>query len=476
MKNLATVLFVLFASNLFGQNINSETAQAVATTFLKSKGNDSELVLVHKTSELYIFNGKSSGFVIVSASDNVTPILGYSTTNTFDVTNTPPAVQQILEGYSKEIAYIVSEQVEVKSVQVQWDNLKNGIAPKVQKSGKVEPMITTQWGQGDQTNYRWYNDSCPWDNTANRNVIAGCNAVAMAQIMKYWNYPSKGTGARSYHCNYEVQGVTRDYGILSANFGNTTYNYSIMPNKLSNQSTDAEKSAIAQLIYHCGVAINTKYSPNLSLAGGDYGAQVDVPDHLGNPKIDVITALQRYFGYAGGIHQIEKRNFTETEWISKIKEELNAGRPIIYGSSSHSYICDGYDEADMFHLNFGWTGSCNGYFHTSSIVPTQGTWSSNQTNGQDAILNIRPNGSTSVTETKSAISIKIYPNPTENNFIIDCENANTIKLYDVLGKEVLTQTVNVKTEINISHLPNGMYNVSVFSEGKIVGNSKIVKQ
>jgi hypothetical protein len=75
----------------------------------------------------------------------------------------------------------------------------------------------------------------------------------------------------------------------------------------------------------------------------------------------------------------------------------------------------------------------------------------------------------------TASSFNIYPNPTNNSFFIDCENFSVIKLFDMLGQELLTQTVNGKTEININHLPQGVYNVRIFSEGKVVGNSKIMK-
>jgi len=461
MKKLIVTAIAVFLMSTVTAQVNESTAKAVGQTFLNSKGSKSELKLAYSNSEYFIFNGET-GFVIVSASNNVTPILGYSTEGNFDVTNLPPAVTEILQGYSKEIAYIISEQIEVKQVLVQWENLSNGIAPKVQKSSTVEPLIQTQWGQGDQTNYKWYNDSCPYDQTAGRNVLVGCNAVTMAQIMKYWNYPSTGTGERSYYHEYAYNGTTYNYGTLSVNFGSTTYNWSSMPNKLT-----ASNPAVAQILYHCGVAINMKYSPNFSGAWGFIGS-VDNLDEVGNPKIDVRTALQRYFGYAEGIYQIEKKDFTETEWISAIKTELDKRQPINYGSSSHSYICDGYDENDMFHLNFGWTGSCNGYFHTSSIIPTQGTWNQNHTNGQYAIMGIKPKNWTSIAETKNENNVKVYPNPTSGELKIKNEElreGTVIEIFNIVGQNVGAYPCGrPETTIDISHLANGMYYLRIWEK------------
>jgi hypothetical protein len=76
----------------------------------------------------------------------------------------------------------------------------------------------------------------------------------------------------------------------------------------------------------------------------------------------------------------------------------------------------------------------------------------------------------------TTFNIQVFPNPTKDKFVIDCENFSMVKVYDMLGKEVLIQNISGKSEINISHLPKGVYSVNVLSEGKLIGNSKIVKQ
>ena len=457
VRNVFMGIFMVLFLNVNGQTITVETAKTVGQTFLNSKGNKSELKLVHSTSEYYVFNGET-GFVIVSNSNNVVPILGYSTSGTFDITNIPPSLTEILNGYSREISYVISEKLEVSTYSKEWENLSNGIIPKVQKSGSVEPMIKTQWGQGDQTQYKWYNDSCPYDETAKRNVLVGCGAVTMAQIMKYYEWPKQGSSSRTYNANYNGN----NYGPQSANFGETTYNWELMPNKLTGAN-----SAVAQLMYHCGVSVNMQYGANYS---GSYGfinpVSVDEIDNVGNPNIDIVTSLQRYFKYSEGIYQIEKRNFnSDEEWISLIKEELNEKRPINYGSSTHSYICDGYDENNLLHMNFGWTGSCNGYFSVASIIPTQGTWSQNHTNGQYAIMGIKPNKSTGISEVNTT-SVRVYPNPTTDKVFVETES--NIKVFSSIGQ--LLQEV-FGTEVSLKNYTSGIYFIQVNGI-----TTKIVKQ
>jgi hypothetical protein len=85
-------------------------------------------------------------------------------------------------------------------------------------------------------------------------------------------------------------------------------------------------------------------------------------------------------------------------------------------------------------------------------------------------------GDVGIVETQCIASLpRIYPNPTSDKFIVDFDGIASVKLYNMFGQEVLTQTVNGKTEININHLPQGVYNVRIFSDGKVVGNSKIMK-
>ena len=109
-----------------------------------------------------------------------------------------------------------------------------------------------------------------------------------------------------------------------------------------------------------------------------------------------------------------------------------------------------------------------------TVVSTANPYTFTVTEDIELVANFEE-GETVITTVETA-NIKIYPNPTNDKFIVDLEGVVSIKLYDMLGREVLTQTANGTTKINISHLPKGIYSIQILSEDKVVGNSKIVKQ
>ena len=146
----------------------------------------------------------------------------------------------------------------------EWEMLESNIMPAEKNVTSVEPMIQTQWNQDC-----YYNALAPvaYGGPCDR-CYAGCVACAMSQVMKYWDYPSKGQGSHSYHHS--------EYGDLSADFGSTTYDWNNMPNSIW-----SDNDAIATLMYHCGVSVDMNFSPSGS------GAQ----------SRDVETAMRMYFGY-----------------------------------------------------------------------------------------------------------------------------------------------------------------------------------
>jgi hypothetical protein len=174
----------------------------------------------------------------------------------------------------------------------------------------------------------------------------GCVAVAMAQIMRYWGYPTTGWGTHSY----SNAGST-----FSADFGNTTYDWEHMPDSLTENSSEAEIEAVATLLYHCGVSLEMRYGPNGSLANTG----------------DAINALRRYFNYTRQIHKEKKSDYSNEEWSSLLMNSLDLSRPIQYvgyGSAGHSFVCDGYDSNGLFHFNWGW-GTANGFFALGNLNP-----------------------------------------------------------------------------------------------------------
>ena len=341
---LSLVIFGFFLAST-ARPVSLQTAQSVASRFMGT--NDLQLVATYLTDKatpaFYVFN-TSNGFVIVSADDCETPIIGYSHEGRFAPDNVPVQMEEYLQDFAARVQYSIENHVEAdEHTARQWKLVKTTGHFNDQKSTQyVEPLLTEMWHQGCR-----YNSLCPTMTGPCGYAEVGCVAVAMGQIMHYWKYPAKGFGIHSY----TNQGVT-----LSADFGNTTYDWDHMPDSLTEASSEAEIEAVATLLYHCGVSVDMEYSTNGSGASSN-----DVPD-----------AMKRYFNYSRRIHREKKDDYTNDEWLSMLKNSLDEQRPVLYSghgeAGGHAFVCDGYDDNDLLHFNWGW-GRANGYFALGNLNP-----------------------------------------------------------------------------------------------------------
>jgi hypothetical protein len=368
MKQLIKTLFLSFAifglfHSSFAHPVDLETARSVATKFMGTK--DLQLSTTYTTDKskaaFYVFN-TTDGFIIVSADDCETPIIGYSHEGRFDPSNVPMQMVDYLHDFVARIEYGIGNHIEADEATArQWELVKATGRLNESKSTKaVEPLLTEMWEQGCL-----YNNLCPSiEHTPCGHAEAGCVAVAMGQIMHYWRYPVTGWGSHSYN-NTGFQ--------LSADFGNTVYDWNHMPDSLTDDSSEVEIEAIATLLFHCGVSVDMKYKADGS--GADSG--------------DVPNALKRYFNYSKRLHIEKRSDFDDEEWISKLKACLDLQQPVYYGGKgsqgSHAFVCDGYDGNDLLHFNWGW-GRANGYFALGHLNPIG--YSFNETNF--AIFDINP--------------------------------------------------------------------------------------
>ena len=359
---LCIAFFGLFLS-ASARPIDLQTAQSVAAKFIGT--HDLQLAATYTTDKsetaFYVFN-TTDGFVIVAADDCETPVIGYSSEGRFDPNDVPPQMEDYLQDFVARIQYGIENHIEADEATArQWELVKATGRLNESKSTKaVEPLLTEMWEQGCL-----YNNLCPsMEHTPCGHAEVGCVAVAMGQIMHYWRYPSTGWGSHSYN-NSGFQ--------LSADFGNTIYDWDHMPDSLTEDSSEAEIEAIATLLFHCGVSVDMKYTTNGS--GADSG---DVPD-----------ALIRYFNYSRRLHIEKRSDFDDEEWMSMLKACLDFQRPIFYGGKgeqgSHAFVCDGYDDNDLLHFNWGW-GRANGYFALGHLNPIGISFNENNF----AILDINP--------------------------------------------------------------------------------------
>lgn len=350
----------------------------------------------------YVFNASgNNGFVIVSADNLVKPILAYGTQGGFIIQTGPPAVRDWLDvHYRKQISYAkLNMTVPSAAITAQWNNYYNNIiTTNTRGTQTVSPLTQTTWNQSP-----YYNDMCPYDATQGQNCVTGCVACAMAQIMRFWNYPPQGTGFHSYNDNA--------YGTLSANFGATTYNWGNMPLSISADNTDVET-----LMSHAGIAVDMNYGVNESTA---YVIMSQALANIGDSS-SAEYAYKTYFGYnPATVQGLLEANYAESDWINMMETELNAGRPIEYQGSGteggHTWVCDGYDANNNFNMNWGWGGADAGYYSIDALDPSvlgTGGGSGNFNSNEGMIIGIQPlngGGTTPINQADIVLSAAVTP-------------------------------------------------------------------
>ena len=323
----------------------------------------------------YVVNDEANDrFVIISGDERQEDVLGYSEDGQFNPEAIPCGLCTFLYQYSREYELLQQKTVVTSHPEgedkVQEDEL-GGTVPR--RAAAIGPLLKTTWGQSP-----YYNYYCPMDPSTKKQCITGCQATAMAQIMKYYNYPSVGQGSNAY--------ISKKNSIeLSENFASMPFNWSKMLNSYDKNSSSQAVDAVARLMYACGVAINMDYG------SGESSASMD----------DASYAFIYYFKYNPNTRQYQRAYHTGEEWEQLIMEELNAGRPILYrgvgdpdsngNAGGHAFVLDGCDGSGRYHFNWGWKGSADGYFALSSLKPKTSSTQYNYTNKQGMVCQIDPN-------------------------------------------------------------------------------------
>lgn len=366
MKKLLTLSLIVFSFySASAQKVDSKVARQAAENFwnksFPGSGNATLTYFLNKQSDttLFVYNIGNDGFVIVSGDYSVMPVLAWSDEGVFKTSYLAPATIEWLQTYSDQILSCRDNSNE-KAKDKGWGELLSDYTPDISnKSSKiVSPLMTTRWDQG-----KFYNYKCPaYPSGPDGHCVTGCVATAMAQIMKYYNYPEQGVGSHWYSHPH--------FGNIGADFSATTYDWSSM----GNSANAASQEAIGTLIFHCGVSVDMDYSPTES------GAMSEI----------AVTSFKNYFHYRNTIKSESKHYYSEADWVAMLKDNLDQNHPIMYSGSGsgggHAWVCDGYDASDRFHMNWGWSGSSNGYFLVSNLNPGGYTFNSYQS----AIINITP--------------------------------------------------------------------------------------
>lgn len=369
-------LFILGVVFIKATNVPFDKIELVAKNFIfqTTQSANQQLTLANTvknsngTPLFYVFNLSTNGFVIVAADDAASPIIGYSTEDNFKMPEPNSNIGNWLAKRQKEIDHLIDNHIQANAAISQlWKQYIENNTTTFKRSATsttVAPLLTTKWNQSP-----FYNALCPGGS------VTGCVATAMAQIIKYWNYPLHGVGTHSY-CDCTSEGYPNDYGVLSADFGNATYNYANMPNSLIGPNAE-----IAKLMYHCGVSVEMNYDPS--------GSSAMVINY--DSPVSAQNSYATYFGYDPYEMSGTYRSFyTDAQWHAKLKFDLEVGRPIQYvgfgSQGGHTWVCDGYDENNFYHMNWGWGGSSNGFYSIDALNPSGMDFN----DGQEALTGIIP--------------------------------------------------------------------------------------
>ena len=286
----------------------------------------------------FIFNAtKGEGYVIVSGDSRTDDILGYCDEGAFDEEQVPDNMKAWLQGYAEQI-----------------DALQRGVAQpaKVPKHAAIAPLLSSKWDQGVADNKGdAYNCQCPKEN--GKYCMTGCVATAMAQVMRYHQWPTSSTKAIP---TYEANETLGTIASLSAR----KFDWKNMLDKYTGGETETQKNAVAWLMRYCGQAINMDYGTISS------GTQTEL----------VAMALRTYFGYDTDACYVLRADYSAAGWDENLYYELKNKRPVLYNGYSmgggHAFVCDGCDSNGFYHINWGWGGRYDGYYKIALLNPNGG--------------------------------------------------------------------------------------------------------
>lgn len=338
MKRTTTILIAICVSALFanGKQISQNAALSAARKYSRTgQVAPAKNLRSDKTNNApyYAFN-LEQGYVIVSGDDEMTELVGYAENGFFDTENVPPQMQLWLDGYAEYVAAVQSGKAKARKILL-------SDSPSV----VVEPLVTTKWNQDAP-----FNNFAPEytdDNNNTQRCATGCAATAMAQIMKFHNWPEQGVG----HYSYEHQ----SFGTISSDFSEHVYDWTNMIDRYNNgEYSNVQADAVALLMKDCGVSLNMNYGPVSGASIYSY-----------------TPAFKNYFRYSS--RTVNRSGCETAEFTRIITDELQEGRPIIYCGTGedggHAFVVDGYDTNYFLHVNWGWGGYSDGYFDMNYMDP-----------------------------------------------------------------------------------------------------------
>ena len=445
MKKVLILLITLAFSSVLsaGNRTEKQMKEAAANALLYNHGNQSrarvrtenELKEFLALPKLKIYGYDNGGFAVITTDDRFESVIGLSSSH-----------------FTKDLPCGFKWWLEKANENMQKSITSNITKQKRRALGKaVDPLIMTTWGQG-----RPFNDNCTYtynDNTYQ--CVTGCVATGLAQILNYYQHPTNGTGSCSYDVNYN-----NEYTITySEDFSQSTYDWDNMLNDYSayngTTTVDVHTQAVAKLMRDCGVASKMIYGVQESDAN----------------LIDAKLALINNFSYSSSTQYYYRGDYSKDDWLNIIFNELDNGRPILYGgalddngTNGHAFVLNGYDSSGNIYVNWGWDGNFDGYFDIDLLNP--GT---NQFNSAQGMIVIIPSfGVHTLSISASGLGKVNYGSADgimirdkAKDFIVKDGNNVTLFFTPDNGRQLESVTVN-GTDVT-SDITNNQYTISNIS-------------
>ena len=357
MKKLLFSLSFLLASAMataaprsLSQMKSAAESALKAQPVVATRGGSAQLEVMKQGRQYTVLGYKTGGFAVIANDDEFNAVIGYSDRE-FSTDNLPPAMLWWMDAADEAM----TQQLASGGQTVSAAEMRSSSYPEA-----VEPLMVSEWDQ-----------MTPYNNLVSERIGAtvytGCVATAMAQIMYYHRSPTRGSGAK--HHPIESEDPSTNGKRLAVSFQATTYDWdNMLPTYTAGSYNTTQADAVATLMFHCGVAVEMSYGTELVGGSGAY-------------DYNVALAAAQYFGYAAKLYT---RDIYSTEqWMNIIYDEISNGRPVFYGGVTsqwfgHAFVFDGYDANGFVHVNWGWSGSGNGYFDVALLNSSQGSFSYQQ--------------------------------------------------------------------------------------------------
>ncbi len=377
------IMFLAFSNLLEAQSVGSNRWK-LAQHYLQmsfnrelraSKLSQDVRPIVSGTDTLaFVFALQPKGYIILSASKDISPVIAFSTETDFDFN---PHRDNILldmlhKDLTQRLAFIKSNsakaQIRKQENHLKWEQLANTQSTSKSYSTQYGPLLSSIWG-GVNCVDNSFNNVYVGNYYTPHHYSPGCVATAQSIVMHYYKWPKRGVG---HHTDYDNSGASR--GAYYANFGATYYHWGRMRDEYNRKWTrEKERKAMGELAYHCAISVDMNFE-----YGGSSSNRNRTP-----------AALDKYFRFSG--------HYKSSSWYSfwpRLRENIRNKQPVPIAISKtngegHAMVCDGYGQdpgqTRFYHLQFGWWGAYNGWYDI------QGSWNaSGYTIIDGAVFDILP--------------------------------------------------------------------------------------